>query len=165
MTENLSLPDISHSRAPERLLLVCTGPCMALLGSWSAQTSYRLVLWRCHPCAVQGLWKGVLPSLVMVLNPTVNYVLYEWLLARLAELRQRKAGAMDAPALTPGACMQQRQGLRNWPKSLWGAWEPMYDLQQRCIPLLLFVLSFPAALWYHDWSWFEHSAQRQSASQ
>ncbi|KAK9807222.1 hypothetical protein WJX73_010625 [Symbiochloris irregularis] len=40
---------------------------------------------------ILGLWKGVLPSLVMVSNPTVNYVLYEWLLARLAELRQRRA--------------------------------------------------------------------------
>ena len=43
-------------------------------------------------CAVQGLWKGVLPSLVMVANPTVNYMLYEVLLARLAELKRRRRG-------------------------------------------------------------------------
>ena len=42
---------------------------------------------------VQGLWKGVLPSLVMVSNPTINYVLYEWLLARLADLKRRRASA------------------------------------------------------------------------
>ena len=41
---------------------------------------------------LQGLWKGVLPSLVMVANPTVNYMLYEVLLARLADLKRRRRG-------------------------------------------------------------------------
>ena len=43
---------------------------------------------------MQGLWKGVLPSLVMVSNPTINFVLYEWLLARLADLKRRRASAL-----------------------------------------------------------------------
>ena len=34
----------------------------------------------------------MLPSLVMVANPTVNYMLYEVLLARLAELKRRRRG-------------------------------------------------------------------------
>ena len=42
--------------------------------------------------AWQGLWKGVLPSLVMVSNPTVNYMLYEYLRARLEEWRALLAG-------------------------------------------------------------------------
>ena len=42
---------------------------------------------------MQGLWKGVLPSLVMGSNPTINYVLYKWLLARLADLKRRRAAA------------------------------------------------------------------------
>ncbi len=41
---------------------------------------------------LQGLWKGVLPSLVMVSNPTVNYMLYEYLRARLEEWRALLAG-------------------------------------------------------------------------
>lgn len=49
--------------------------------------------------SAQGLWKGVLPSLVMVSNPTVNYVLYEWLLARLAELKRKRSAALTG---TPG---------------------------------------------------------------
>lgn len=36
-----------------------------------------------------GFWKGVLPALVMVCNPTVQYVLFEWLLARLRTARMR----------------------------------------------------------------------------
>ena len=47
----------------------------------------------------QGLWKGVLPSLVMVSNPTVNYVLYEWLLARLADLRRKQVASEANPLL------------------------------------------------------------------
>mmetsp|Transcript_22630 Transcript_22630/g.62812 ORF Transcript_22630/g.62812 Transcript_22630/m.62812 type:complete len:319 (+) Transcript_22630:175-1131(+) len=36
---------------------------------------------------LMGFWKGVVPSLVMVANPTVQYMLYEWLKARLAEYK------------------------------------------------------------------------------
>jgi len=41
---------------------------------------------------VMGFWRGVVPTLVMVTNPTVQYMLYEWLKARLAERKasQRK---------------------------------------------------------------------------
>ncbi|KXZ53702.1 hypothetical protein GPECTOR_6g619 [Gonium pectorale] len=40
---------------------------------------------------VVGFWKGVFPSLVMVANPTLQYILYEWLTARLLQLRQQGA--------------------------------------------------------------------------
>ncbi|KAG2434409.1 hypothetical protein HYH02_012421 [Chlamydomonas schloesseri] len=40
-----------------------------------------------------GFWKGVLPSLVMVANPTLQYILYEWLTARLLEMRTAAAAA------------------------------------------------------------------------
>lgn len=48
---------------------------------------------------VQGFWKGVLPSLVMVCNPTVQYVLFEWLLARIREARTKagRKGSAVAP--------------------------------------------------------------------
>lgn len=37
---------------------------------------------------MQGFWKGVLPSIVMVSNPSVNYMLYEYLRARLEDWRR-----------------------------------------------------------------------------
>ena len=36
----------------------------------------------------QGFWKGVLPSIVIVSNPSVNYMLYEYLRARLEDWRR-----------------------------------------------------------------------------
>jgi hypothetical protein len=41
----------------------------------------------------------VLPSLVMVCNPTVQYVLFEWLLARIREARTKagRKGSAIAP--------------------------------------------------------------------
>ena len=41
----------------------------------------------------QALWNGCLPALIMVSNPTVQYVIYEWLVARLAEWRRSTAVA------------------------------------------------------------------------
>ncbi len=35
----------------------------------------------------------MLPSLVMVANPTLQYILYEWLTARLLEMRTAAAAA------------------------------------------------------------------------
>mmetsp|Transcript_6466 Transcript_6466/g.18649 ORF Transcript_6466/g.18649 Transcript_6466/m.18649 type:complete len:335 (+) Transcript_6466:204-1208(+) len=49
-----------------------------------------------HTDGVLGFWKGVLPALVMVCNPTVQYVLFEWLLARLRDART-KAGRKGGP--------------------------------------------------------------------
>ena len=71
-----------------------------------------MLLWSCPPptgcqscsrsstegsegCFVsQGLWKGVLPSLIMVANPTVNYMLYEALTNRLLEWKRKAPGAV-----------------------------------------------------------------------
>jgi adenine nucleotide transporter 17 len=53
-----------------------------------------------------GLWRGLVPSLVMVLNPTIQFVLYERLVARLLTLRgggkgsKKTLGAGDVFLLT-----------------------------------------------------------------
>lgn len=41
----------------------------------------------------QGFWTGVLPSLVMVSNPSVNYMLYESFRSRLEGWRRTASGA------------------------------------------------------------------------
>lgn len=46
------------------------------------------------PLSLQGFWKGVVPSLVMVANPTVQYVLYEAIMARRNAARKRARGGM-----------------------------------------------------------------------
>lgn len=48
----------------------------------------------------QALWNGCLPALIMVSNPTVQYVIYEWLVARLAEWRRSTAVAGRLPFCT-----------------------------------------------------------------
>lgn len=40
---------------------------------------------------LKGFFKGLIPSLVMVVNPTIQYIMYEWLTARLMELRLKLA--------------------------------------------------------------------------
>jgi len=52
----------------------------------AAQTAARLYA----ESGVGGFWKGLVPALAMVVNPTLQYVLYEWLTARLMELRRRR---------------------------------------------------------------------------
>ena len=37
--------------------------------------------------------QGVLPSLVMVANPTLQYIMYEWLTARLQEMRANSSSS------------------------------------------------------------------------
>ena len=59
---------------------------------------------------VQGFWKGVLPSLVMVCNPTVQYVLFEWLLARIREART-KAGRKGSAVAPTGFQVGSEQHL------------------------------------------------------
>ncbi|EFN58748.1 hypothetical protein CHLNCDRAFT_140450 [Chlorella variabilis] len=41
---------------------------------------------------VPGFWNGTAASLVMVVNPTLQYALYEWLQAARARLRQQRGG-------------------------------------------------------------------------
>lgn len=43
--------------------------------------------------------QGLAPALVMVLNPTIQYILYEWLTARIREMRRQaqKAGTRQVP--------------------------------------------------------------------
>lgn len=57
--------------------------------------------WVVRP-VLQGFWKGVLPSLVMVCNPTVQYVLFEWLLARVRDARVKAGRKGSAIAPTGG---------------------------------------------------------------
>ena len=59
---------------------------------------------------MQGFWKGVLPSLVMVSNPSVNYMLYEYLRARLEDWR-RVLSAADGTQLrrtSPAGASERR---------------------------------------------------------
>lgn len=42
---------------------------------------------------VGALWRGVAPSLVMVSNPTFNYMFFEWVSARMALAKGRRAAA------------------------------------------------------------------------
>ncbi|KAK9827375.1 hypothetical protein WJX81_003723 [Elliptochloris bilobata] len=51
---------------------------------------------------VQAFWKGVLPSLVMVSNPSVNYMFFEYLTARLADWRRAESATGKAPRASPG---------------------------------------------------------------
>ena len=46
-----------------------------------------------------ALWRGVAPSFVMVANPTVNYMLYEWLVAKLTARRAAKSVGAKAVRL------------------------------------------------------------------
>ncbi|KAI8471783.1 MAG: mitochondrial carrier [Monoraphidium minutum] len=56
-------------------------------GAW--RTASRLYQER----GVAGFYMGLRPSLVMVVNPTIQYVLYEWMAARLRALRRPAAAA------------------------------------------------------------------------
>ncbi|KAG2494995.1 hypothetical protein HYH03_006928 [Edaphochlamys debaryana] len=51
---------------------------------------------------VGGFWRGVLPSLVMVANPTLQYILYEWLTGKLLGMRRSAARGKAAARLGPG---------------------------------------------------------------
>jgi adenine nucleotide transporter 17 len=46
-----------------------------------------------------GFWKGVAPSLAMVINPTIQYALYEWLAAARARARRARRGGAAAAAV------------------------------------------------------------------
>ncbi|PNH11325.1 Mitochondrial substrate carrier family protein Q [Tetrabaena socialis] len=57
-----------------------------------ASAVYREGGWR-------GFYKGLNPALAMVTNPTLQYILYEWLTARLLEWRQRGSTVSKHPKL------------------------------------------------------------------
>ena len=68
----------------------------------------------------------MLPSLVMVCNPTVQYVLFEWLLARIREARTKagRTGAAIAPTgFQVGVYDSYPAPLSQHPSSLEGAQE------------------------------------------
>jgi adenine nucleotide transporter 17 len=39
---------------------------------------------------LMGFWRGVLPSLLMVSNPAIQYMLFEWLRTRRSQLARYK---------------------------------------------------------------------------
>lgn len=47
---------------------------------------------------IGGFWNGVGPSLVMVINPTIQYAFYEWLSATRAALKKKQGGAIKRPS-------------------------------------------------------------------
>jgi adenine nucleotide transporter 17 len=44
---------------------------------------------------VRGFWAGLLPSLVLISNPTIQYALYEQLLRAMRAVKRRRAAARD----------------------------------------------------------------------
>lgn len=45
-----------------------------------------------------GFWKGLAPNLILVVNPAVQYMAYEWLTQRHAALKRRRMGLAPAAA-------------------------------------------------------------------
>lgn len=43
-----------------------------------------------------GFWNGVGASLIMVINPTIQYAFYEWLLGMRSKIRKRQSGSSSA---------------------------------------------------------------------
>jgi adenine nucleotide transporter 17 len=55
-----------------------------------------------------GFFKGLAPSMIMVINPTIQYILYESLVARALEWQRNSRAAR--PAAGSAAAAVQRQG-------------------------------------------------------
>jgi solute carrier family 25 (peroxisomal adenine nucleotide transporter), member 17 len=52
---------------------------------------------------VPGFWNGVTASLFMVVNPTIQYAIYEWLQGARARLKGSQGGGTPGPRARPGA--------------------------------------------------------------
>ncbi|EFJ47224.1 hypothetical protein VOLCADRAFT_44148, partial [Volvox carteri f. nagariensis] len=67
------------------------------------RTAWQIAVQLYKESGITGFWKGVLPGLVMVANPTLQYILYEWLTAKLLQLRRGSAAskALGKPGSTP----------------------------------------------------------------
>ncbi|GIL85051.1 hypothetical protein Vretimale_9925 [Volvox reticuliferus] len=59
-------------------------------------TAWQIAVQLYKEGGISGFWKGVLPGLVMVANPTLQYILYEWLTAKLLQLRRGYRGTSRA---------------------------------------------------------------------
>ncbi len=90
--------------------------------------SAHLSFWRCgidgHVDGFQyrlrqGFWKGVVPSLVMVINPTIQYVLYEWLARQLAAWRKKSGhqGGVQKFRAPDSKCGFTTDGPERYPAS------------------------------------------------
>ncbi len=67
---------------------------------------------------IQGFWTGVLPSLVMVSNPSVNYMLFEYLRSRLEDWRRVASGAFTTCQLDSCKPFPERAGTLRLPAIL-----------------------------------------------
>lgn len=54
---------------------------MAAVESWKAPSTLSTIASIYHEYGIQGFWNGVRASLIMVINPTIQYAIYEWLMA------------------------------------------------------------------------------------
>lgn len=77
----------------------------ATKGSQEPPTAWKVIKDVYKDDGVLGFWAGFVPSLLLVTNPAVQYMLYEWLVARATRTRQpggrrpgpvRKLGAGEA---------------------------------------------------------------------
>ncbi|KAG1661494.1 hypothetical protein FOA52_010209 [Chlamydomonas sp. UWO 241] len=62
-------------------------------------TTTQVVVRVYEESGLAGFWKGLVPALVMVGNPTLQYIFYEWLTGRLLKLRRAAAAAGSRKAL------------------------------------------------------------------
>ena len=96
---------------------------------------------------MQGFWKGVLPSLVMVSNPSVNYMLYEYLRARLEDWR-RVLSAADGTQLrrtSPAGASERRLVRVDVQNFCCAAPLPVFGLLQHAAARLVLASASPTA--------------------
>ncbi|KAL3650237.1 hypothetical protein CASFOL_006640 [Castilleja foliolosa] len=87
-----SQPNVTHSPSPEELILAAVEP--PPFGTTHAiQEVY-------DEAGFLGFWKGVFPTLIMVSNPSIQFMLYETFLKKLKKRRVSSSkGASDITAL------------------------------------------------------------------
>ncbi|GFP86303.1 peroxisomal nicotinamide adenine dinucleotide carrier [Phtheirospermum japonicum] len=86
-----SQPKVTHSPSPEEVILAAVEP--PPFGTTHAiQEVY-------DEAGFLGFWKGVFPTLIMVSNPSIQFMLYETFLKKLKKRRVSSKGANDVTAL------------------------------------------------------------------
>jgi len=67
---------------------------------------------------VMGFWKGVLPSLMMVSNPAIQYMIYEWLSTQRSRLERNRRVASAGQVFLMGALAKTGATLLTYPMLL-----------------------------------------------
>uniref|UniRef100_A0A7S0UVS8 Uncharacterized protein n=1 Tax=Polytomella parva TaxID=51329 RepID=A0A7S0UVS8_9CHLO len=80
------------SRSQSSNALYARGNSTGSLPSLRCRSALEVISDVYSECGFRGFWKGVSPSLVMVSNPTLQYIMYEWLIGRLRKSRAAASG-------------------------------------------------------------------------